>query len=784
MEYLLAAGDEEFKRVIPTMTFGLDDYFWLFVPYILTGVLFATAGLVVWLLKPSTPESKAMLGLGTCLGIFALTGTDLYGPYWFYRLHLAAEAFLPATLVHLALVFPKNYLKGRKLLVLALPYGVALNLTLAHQWFHFEPAMYSFIYGLCGIYLGLAGLTLIVSVTSSYWTTTSQLVRQRVRVLLVGTLATAGPAVVLMGASGLSGGQVPVNAAAFTSFIFPLTLAYAIVKHDLFAIDAMVKRAAYYLTLTGTVFIVYALVISVLDVTLRYEGLVGSIGSAFVLSLAVVVLFEPIKERVRTVVDTICFRRVYDPEKVLQGTIQSLASSPHLTRVLQILVQTIRRELQAKYAQVYLSGQNGGFTLAWNSGEGERTTPRAIDPDDPVLRVVAKRSRPLSVYDMLESGKLSSLEAESHLFAALGADLLVPLRFRGEFVGLVALGPKQSGRFYTAADAEFLSTLAAQSVVSILHAMAYRQVEELNRDLERKVAQRTEDLAKANSELSTSLEERQQAYVELQRKQEQLVQSERMAALGRLTAGIAHEISTPLGAALSSLQIVEDLAQEYRSAVDEPSTEPEDHRDMAEELAEVTGEAREWTEKAARFVRSIKLQGIGGGDVQDVDFRLSDMLKETCQLVAHRVRLCECTLQVSVDPSTPGLFGDPSRLGQVIANLLTNAVDAYRDSGAGGGEVRIKAGPAPDGVVITVSDDAGGIAPENLPRIFEELFTTKPSGLGTGLGLPISRNILADCFGGRMDVESDYGRGTTFTVRLPLRRPQQAEDAQMSTLAV
>ena len=514
--------------------------------------------------------------------------------------------------------------------------------------------MYSFIYGLCGIYLGVAALTLIASIGVSYWTTTSQLVRQRVRVLLVGTLATAGPAVVLMGASGLSGGQVPVNATAFTSFIFPLTLAYAIVKHDLFAIDAMVKRAAYYLTLTGTVFIVYALVISVLDVTLRYEGLVGSIGSAFVLSLAVVVLFEPIKQRVRTVVDTICFRRVYDPEKVLQGTIQSLASSPHLARRAPDPTRDHSAGVAGEARASLPVRPERTFALAWNAGDGEPTMPRTIEPNDPVVQAVAKHSRPLSVYDLLESGKLSSLGSEPDLFSVLGADLLVPLRFRGEFVGLVALGSKQSGRFYTAADAEFLSTLAAQSVVSILHAMAYRQVEELNRDLERKVEQRTEELARANADLRTSLDERQQAYVELQRKQEQLVQSERMAALGRLTAGIAHEISTPLGAALSTLQVVEDLVQEYRSAVDEPSTELDDHREMAEELAEVSGEAREWTEKAARFVRSIKLQGIGSGEVHEIDFRLSDVISETSQLLAHRLRLCECTLQGFRGPEHTG----------------------------------------------------------------------------------------------------------------------------------
>ena len=79
---------------------------WIFGVYLITGIVFTGVGLVVWWLKPRTDESWAMLGLGCCVGAFAITATDLYGPHWFYRLHLTAEAFLPATLVHLAMVFP------------------------------------------------------------------------------------------------------------------------------------------------------------------------------------------------------------------------------------------------------------------------------------------------------------------------------------------------------------------------------------------------------------------------------------------------------------------------------------------------------------------------------------------------------------------------------------------------------------------------------------------------------------------------------------------------------
>jgi two-component system NtrC family sensor kinase len=118
----------------------------------------------------------------------------------------------------------------------------------------------------------------------------------------------------------------------------------------------------------------------------------------------------------------------------------------------------------------------------------------------------------------------------------------------------------------------------------------------------------------------------------------------------------------------------------------------------------------------------------------------------------------------------------------VVTNLVTNAVDAYRDTDAGRGEIRIEAGAESSGIVIRVSDDGAGIPPENLARIFEELFTTKPPGLGTGLGLSISKGIIADCFRGTLAVDSTVGRGSTFTIRLPTARAriEDAADREMA----
>jgi signal transduction histidine kinase len=777
IEYTLAAGGEVSQRVVPSMIFGVGDYGWIFALYLVNGLLFTAAGLVVFALKPRSDASWGMFGLGAAIGTFAITATDLYGPQWFFRLHLAAEAFLPATLIHLALVFPKNYIRRRRVLPLLLAYGTGLCLAAAHQAYHFDPATYSLIYNLCAWYLGIAAIGLITSIVYAYRRTASPLVRQRVQVFLIGTLAAAGPAALLLGASALSGGTVPVNAAALTTFFFPLTLAYSIIKHDLFAIDRMMKRAAYHLVLTGTVFLVYALVISVLDLTVHRTDFLGSVVYALTLSLAVVLLFDPVKARARRFVDRVCFRRQYDPTEVLETTSLALASTPHLQEVLDVLLGTACEELQLTHASVYLR-DDGMLKRTRTKGVPPAPPPAEISPYDRTIEALGAHTRALSIYDLPRE----AASASDNLFRRLGADLLLPLRFQDHVVGIVCLGPRASGTFYAAEDVDFLATLATQSVVSVLHTIAYRRIEDLNRDLERKVEQRTAELATANGELRGSLDDREQAYVELQRRQEQLLQAEKMAALGRLTAGIAHEISTPLGAALSSLRVAEELVAEYRAAIDAPSTEPQDHHELATELAEVSAEARELTMKAAGYVRSIKLHGLGREDLREGEIRLTEVMEETSQLLAHRLRLCGCTLRIAVSSETPPIYGDASRLAQVVTNLVTNAVDAYRDTDAGRGEIRIEAGAESSGIVIRVSDDGAGIPPENLARIFEELFTTKPPGLGTGLGLSISKGIIADCFRGTLAVDSTVGRGSTFTIRLPTARAriEDAADREMA----
>jgi C4-dicarboxylate-specific signal transduction histidine kinase len=158
------------------------------------------------------------------------------------------------------------------------------------------------------------------------------------------------------------------------------------------------------------------------------------------------------------------------------------------------------------------------------------------------------------------------------------------MSFKDEVIGVLALGRKESGEFFSAADRDFLIALANQGALSIANALSYQEIQILNASLEQKVADRTQELAHSNRELHNSLEQLEQTYQDLQRSQDNLLRAERMAALGRLTAGIAHEMNTPLGATLTTLKLMERLVTERRLMTTQPDKVRRSPQEIDDEL--------------------------------------------------------------------------------------------------------------------------------------------------------------------------------------------------------
>jgi two-component system, NtrC family, sensor kinase len=235
--------------------------------------------------------------------------------------------------------------------------------------------------------------------------------------------------------------------------------------------------------------------------------------------------------------------------------------------------------------------------------------------------------------------------------------------------------------------------------------------------------------------------------------------NDRLAAIGMLAAGVAHEINNPLSFVSSNLGFIQD---ELRR--------PEPLEQARSELLEAVSEAREGAERMRLIVQS--LQSLSRGDpVSTQPLELHEVLEASIRLVQGKV--CSRARLVRDYGELPQVQGNAVQLAQVFVNLLVNAAQAMP---SGGGEIRLSTRVRDDSrAVVEVRDTGCGIPPENLERIFEPFFTTKPAGEGTGLGLSISHGIIR-ALGGELSVESTVGEGTTFRILLPTVAEQLAEE--------
>jgi len=245
----------------------------------------------------------------------------------------------------------------------------------------------------------------------------------------------------------------------------------------------------------------------------------------------------------------------------------------------------------------------------------------------------------------------------------------------------------------------------------------------------------------------TDITERKRAEAQLQRQREAVFQSEKLAALGRLVAGVAHEMNNPLGIVSSRLEVMLMEAEEHG---------------LPPSVVDDLGVLHRNTLRAARIARGLRsFARRSPGERVPVD--LNVVVEETLLLMEKALVTDGIRVRSSLDRSLPPILGDVNGLHQVLLNLLANA----REAMGGCGEIRIETNRAepPGHLRLVVADTGAGIPAEHLPNIFDPFFTTKPDG--TGLGLSISYGIIQE-HQGTVDVQSAPGRGTTFVLTFPL----------------
>ena len=263
---------------------------------------------------------------------------------------------------------------------------------------------------------------------------------------------------------------------------------------------------------------------------------------------------------------------------------------------------------------------------------------------------------------------------------------------------------------------------------------------------------RLKESMEALNQLTRTLEARVEDRTrQLQRTQQKLIQSDRLASLGRLSATVAHEINNPLSGILNLSMVMQRMLKE-------DGVPPERMREFRSHLEQVTRE----TERVGRIVSDLlafsrqSRPRIGKAD-------LNEVVRSTLSVIDHKIRLEGSRVALELEPDLPPVYGDAAQLQQVVLNLAMNAVEAT----PGGGDLRVRTRSTSGTreVVLEVSDTGIGIPASILPKIFDPFFTTKEEAKGTGLGLAVVYGIV-EAHGGDIEVESEPGRGTTFRVKL------------------
>ena len=308
------------------------------------------------------------------------------------------------------------------------------------------------------------------------------------------------------------------------------------------------------------------------------------------------------------------------------------------------------------------------------------------------------------------------------------------------------------------------------------------QLIELNQTLEEKVERRTAQINRQVAEL-------QAANDKIADTQAKLIQSEKLASVGQLAAGVAHEINNPIGFVRSNLttlteyvetyqtllkayQSLTSLAEDERSGHIKEIRKIEDREDIEfinEDITELLKDSVDGTARVRDIVQGLRDFSHAGGQSR-TRCDLNRCIESTLKIVKNGLQN-KCTIETSLQP-VPEVMANTGEINQILMNLMVNAGQAVGENG----HITVKTAMHNNSVQIDIQDNGSGIDPSHLDKLFDPFFTTKPVGEGTGLGLAISYGIIQD-HDGEIEVNSELGVGTAFTIRLPVGTPDSMQHA-------
>ncbi len=633
------------------------------------------------------------------------------------RMSFATSGITPAAFLCFSLIFPeeKRNVSSVKLLLLGLPSILFSGLSFTNQIvFSLSSGSRIFHYGrfypFFSVYLSCYILSGFVFLINSYRKAIG-LVRLQIKYCFVGMFLTACIGV----AANLFLPMVGISrhnwlGPSFT-VIYVGFAAYSIVRYRLMDINIVFKKGTTYILLLLLLFVPSFLFI-VLSQKVFFDK-ISYLFSVVIVALLflITILFYRIKPRTERAVEQVLFKKLYDYRETLAEFSKAMVSILDLQSLSKKIIDTITQTMGVQKASLFLwDDEKGSYSLFESKNIRMADSAPQLSKDNPLPRYLQKAKQIIVREELAKGVHLQELNDVVNEMSLIEADVSIPFISKRQLIGMINLSHKFTRDIYSHEDIELLSTLANQTAVAIENARLY------------------EDLKRSKS------------YIR---------RADRLASLGTLTAGLAHEIRNPLVAIKTLTQLLPDRLDD------------EEFRDQFLKIA--SGEV----DRISSLVN--ELLDFARPSDPKLDFEnINTILDGMILLVSTETKKKQIAIAKNYASDLPFVQIDREQIKQVFLNILLNAIQATSENGKITVKTRsfIKSGGEPY-IQVECTDTGCGIQPEHIEEIFNPFFTTKNTG--SGLGLSISHQIVQDHLG-YIDVESQWGKGSSFFINLPVNQ--------------
>lgn len=495
-------------------------------------------------------------------------------------------------------------------------------------------------------------------------------------------------------------------------FVYISLVAYAIVKYRAFDIETVIHKTIIWLLSFS--FIIIPVFFAYKEMLPGFERSKNLEITFWIFSFLITAFYLRV---IQPKIDHLFQRRQANLEQISSRFSEDLVHLKDISQLVKGIQETISQALYPQRIDIFIYNEDKKNYRLFNPNEASAKVVELAE-DNPFLPWLARNNKiAYKEFIDIDPAYVPLKEDAGEYFNLTGAILTIPLVLNEKLLGVINLGKKSNLKRYSAVDSQFLKTLKNQSTIAISNSLLYENMEE-------QVRQRTKELVEV---------------------QKQLVRAEKLATMGTLAGGVAHEINNPLTAVLTNVQMLL-ASQEF-------------DKESLELIEEATKRCRTIVQKLMAYAK----KPMETSQMSRID--LAKALKNVTTFLAYQLEQDNIKITADTNSHSYWVMGNTNELEQVITNILINARDAIKQVKRSG-EVSVSIAENGKWIKMEIRDDGSGMPQEVASKIFDPFFTTKDVGKGLGLGLSICQSII-EKHKGVIKVSSEVDRGSVFTVQLP-----------------